>query len=136
MTDGTPIGMCGIVQRPYLDDPDIGFAFLPPFMGLGYAAESAQAILEQAVHVWKISKIMAFTTLDNQRSIALLQKIGLHALGPFFAPDSDEELLLLSNWGRTTTILYNIRLLRHANLIALSTFIAEFIVRNPRIINF
>ena len=28
-TGRTPIGMCGLLKRDYLDHPDIGFAFLP-----------------------------------------------------------------------------------------------------------
>jgi [ribosomal protein S5]-alanine N-acetyltransferase len=96
LASGTPIGMCGVVQRPYLDDPDIGFAFLPAFTGQGYALESAQAMLAHATEVWKLPKILAFTTLDNERSIQLLKKIGLHIVGPFSTPDDDEELLLMS----------------------------------------
>src|SRR5690348_11717563 len=29
LTDGTPVGMCGIINRADLEHPDIGFAFLP-----------------------------------------------------------------------------------------------------------
>src|ERR1022692_4013783 len=28
---GTPIGLCGLIKRPTLDDTDIGFGFLPQF---------------------------------------------------------------------------------------------------------
>ena len=31
-----PIGICGFVQRDYLEHPDIGFAILPQFEGIGY----------------------------------------------------------------------------------------------------
>lgn len=96
-SSGTPIGMCGVVQRPYLNDPDIGFAFLPAFTGQGYALESARAMLAHATEVWKIPTVLAFTTLDNERSIQLLQKIGLQIVGPFSTPDNDEKLLLMSN---------------------------------------
>ncbi|MEQ6166516.1 GNAT family N-acetyltransferase [Ekhidna sp. MALMAid0563] len=32
----TPIGLCGLLKRDYLDHPDLGFALLPDFMGNGY----------------------------------------------------------------------------------------------------
>src|SRR5262245_7566545 len=31
----TPIGMCGLLKRDELPDPDIGFAFLPDFWNKG-----------------------------------------------------------------------------------------------------
>ena len=44
-TEKTPIGMCGILKRDNLDNPDIGFVFLTKFMGKGYAFEIANAKL-------------------------------------------------------------------------------------------
>lgn len=44
-TDETPIGMCGLLKRDYLEHPDIGYAFLAEFMGYGYAFEIASATL-------------------------------------------------------------------------------------------
>src|SRR5688572_21540231 len=43
--DKTPIGMCGILRRESLENPDIGFAFLPEYTGKGYAFEIASATL-------------------------------------------------------------------------------------------
>src|SRR6201986_3267525 len=44
-SDGTPVGMCGIIKRVALEHADIGFAFLPQYMGKGYAYEIASATL-------------------------------------------------------------------------------------------
>lgn len=44
----TPIGMCGILQRAELPDPDIGFALLPDFWNKGFAFEAASAVLDNA----------------------------------------------------------------------------------------
>ena len=41
----TPIGICGLINRPALDDVDIGFAFLSRYTGQGYAFEAANATL-------------------------------------------------------------------------------------------
>ena len=39
----TPIGMCGLIKREGLDDPDVGYALLPKFWSQGYAFEAAAA---------------------------------------------------------------------------------------------
>ena len=40
----TPIGICGILKREELPEPDIGFAFRPAFWSQGYAWEAASAV--------------------------------------------------------------------------------------------
>jgi RimJ/RimL family protein N-acetyltransferase len=74
----TPVGICGFIKRDYLDCPDFGFAFLPQFMGQGYAYEISVALLPYAKNVLQIEKLCAITTLDNTRSIKLLEKLGFH----------------------------------------------------------
>src|SRR6476659_4648638 len=44
----TPIGMCGLLKRDELPDPDIGFAFLPAFWKKGFAFEAATAVMREA----------------------------------------------------------------------------------------
>ena len=39
----TPIGICGLIKRDGLDEPDIGYAFVPEFWSNGYALEAASA---------------------------------------------------------------------------------------------
>ena len=39
-TDQNPIGICGLLKRTSLPNPDIGFAFLPLYWGQGLALES------------------------------------------------------------------------------------------------
>ena len=94
--DNRPIGMCGIINRDSLDTPDIGYALLPDFIGLGYAFEIASATLAYAKIILKIPKISAITTPENIKSIRLLEKIGLKFNRKIFFPDSNEELLLYS----------------------------------------
>ncbi|MCA9945670.1 MAG: GNAT family N-acetyltransferase [Anaerolineales bacterium] len=76
--DGMRLGMCGLIKRPSLPHVDIGFAFLPQFTGQGYAFEAAMAVLHHARHDLNLTTIVAITAPDNQRSINLLQKLGLH----------------------------------------------------------
>src|SRR5882724_11765314 len=74
---GTPMGICGLVKREGLNDPDVGFAFLSRFWSRGYAVESAAAVLAHAREVLNIVRLVAITAPDNAQSIALLEKIGL-----------------------------------------------------------
>lgn len=72
-----PIGMCGFLKRDYLPAPDIGFAFLPEYAGKGYAYEIASATLQYAKENLGIKTIQAITLPANERSIKLLERIGL-----------------------------------------------------------
>ena len=88
----TPIGICGMAKRPYLDDPDIGFALLPEYCGRGYAFEAAQGVLSNARTTLGLSRIVATTRPDNQRSASLLRKLGLTFKMQFLHPDGDRSL--------------------------------------------
>ena len=72
----TPIGMCGLLKREELPDPDIGFAFLPDFWNKGLAFEAANAVLHDARENLSLERILAITSLDNEASIKLLQRLG------------------------------------------------------------
>jgi RimJ/RimL family protein N-acetyltransferase len=67
----TPIGMCGLLKREELPDPDIGFALMPDFWKKGFAFEAATAVLNDAP-----DRILAITSLDNDASINLLERLG------------------------------------------------------------
>ena len=77
LRDGTPIGICGLVKREGLNDPDVGFAFLSRYWSLGYAVESAAAVLAYARDTLRIKRVVAITSPDNGSSIAVLEKIGM-----------------------------------------------------------
>lgn len=94
--DGTPIGMCGILRRDTLENPDIGFAFLPEFMGRGYASEIATAILNYAKSHLNLETVLAITVPTNLKSIKLLEKIGLKYKQTIYSPEKNDELMLFS----------------------------------------
>jgi RimJ/RimL family protein N-acetyltransferase len=98
-----PIGICGILKRETLDDVDLGFAFLPGFRGKGYAVEAAKATLAYGRDELGLSRIVAITSKDNERSGKLLEKIGFRfermiqmARDP--RSGSDPEELKLFSW--------------------------------------
>ena len=72
-----PIGISGLVKRDTLPDADIGFAFLPAYWSKGYAVESAAAVMNYALEVLGLTRIVAITSLENEASARLLGKIGL-----------------------------------------------------------
>ncbi|HLW32342.1 MAG TPA: GNAT family N-acetyltransferase [Aequorivita sp.] len=93
---GTPIGSAGLYKRDNLEHPDIGFAFLPEFANLGYAFESANAVMQFGSEILGLQKITGITLPDNLPSIKLLKKLGLSEIGVYSYRDG-EELLLFSN---------------------------------------
>ena len=95
--NATPIGMCGLLRRDFLDHPDIGFAFLPDYHGKGYAYEAAQATLSFAKNQLGLATLCAITLPTNSHSIKLLEKIGMKYLHPVLSPLSHDELLLYSH---------------------------------------
>ena len=72
----TPIGMCGLLKREELPAPDIGFALLPEFWNKGFAFEAAVPVLQDARERLGLQRILAITSLDNEASIKLLQRLG------------------------------------------------------------
>ncbi len=73
-----PVGICGILKRDSLPDPDLGYAMLTRHCGHGYAYESASATLTYAREQLGIERILAITALENPASIRLLGKLGFH----------------------------------------------------------
>lgn len=76
-SDGKPIGLCGLVKRPELDAPDIGYALRPHAWGQGYAFEAAQASVQQARDTYGIRRLVAIVNPTNEPSIRLLERLGM-----------------------------------------------------------
>lgn len=95
-TGNIPIGMCGLIKRDFLKDPDIGFALLPEYEGQGYGFESASAVLLYGQKTLGMRRIVAITVKENVNSIHLLEKIGLHHERMIAYPETNEELMLFA----------------------------------------
>ena len=91
---GTPIGTCGLIKRDGLDDVDIGFAFLPAHRGQGFALESASAVLEHGRRDLGLKRIVAIVADANDRSIRILEKLGLRFERRIQLPGDHEEIQL------------------------------------------
>jgi ribosomal-protein-alanine N-acetyltransferase len=73
---GEAIGMCGLLKRDSLPDPDVGFAFLDRFRGQGYAREALDAVVKLARARPGETRILAAASPDNERSLAVLESAG------------------------------------------------------------
>ncbi|PJG57798.1 GNAT family N-acetyltransferase [Aeromonas cavernicola] len=79
--DGAKLGICGLIKRDTLPCQDIGYALLPNYRGQGYALEAAQAALQDGRERLGINRVIAIVAPGNDRSIALLTKLGLTCRG-------------------------------------------------------
>lgn len=74
---GMSIGMCGLLIREDRQYPDIGYALLKKYTSNGFAAEAAAAVLDYGHNALRLNTIDALVNPDNDRSISLLQKLGM-----------------------------------------------------------
>ncbi len=95
-SDGAAVGLCGFVKRDTLPGPDLGFAFLPEFEGIGYGFESADAMMKYGRDTLGFTQVLAITSLDNGASIRLLEKLRFTETGVTDAPDGEKLRLFTS----------------------------------------
>ena len=74
--DNAQVGICGFVKRDEFELPDLGFAFLPEYERNGYGFESAAAMMVYGGEKLKLPRVLAITSLDNDVSRSLLEKLG------------------------------------------------------------
>lgn len=91
-----PIGMCGVLKRESLPNPDLGFAFLPESWGKGYAFEAASAVLKEARDTFHLTRILAITSPDNDASIKLLERLGFQFDRVMKLSDDSDDVKLFS----------------------------------------
>ena len=89
--DGAAIGMCGLISRPELDGPDLGYAFLPAYWGQGYAREAARATADWARDVLGLRRLLAIVTPGNAPSVRVLEAVGMRYVETVTLPGDDGE---------------------------------------------
>lgn len=100
---GQLIGICGFVLRETLPGPDIGFAFLPEFEGRGFGLESASAVMRFGKENLGFDKVYAITSLDNDASIRLLEKLGFNFVSLTDSPDGQPLRLFSYRYEQSDT---------------------------------
>ncbi len=91
---GEPIGLCGLLKRESLPDPDIGFAFLRAHWSQGYAFEAAAAVRDYARDALRLPRLLAITNPGNTSSRRLLERLGLDYVRVTTAADGTPGLAL------------------------------------------
>lgn len=91
-----PIGICGLIHRPGLDHPDLGFGFLPAYRSQGHAQEAARSCIGLAREAFAIPKLYAITQHDNIASIRLLERLGFHLDGEHDMEGEEQPLARFS----------------------------------------
>jgi [ribosomal protein S5]-alanine N-acetyltransferase len=79
-TPSTAIGLCGLLRREGLAEPDLGFALLPEYTGHGYAVEAGRAVVALA-RDQALQRLLAIVSPDNAASMAVLRRLGFQDAG-------------------------------------------------------
>jgi len=93
----TPIGICGVLKRDTLPEPDLGFSLLPAFWSNGYAQEATSAVMQHARGPLGLGRILAITSVDNEPSIRLLGKLDFRFERMIQLGDDTTELRLFAS---------------------------------------
>lgn len=102
------IGDCAL--HTLLDEPrivEIGFTLSSRYQGKGYAREAICALLDYLFHTLGKHKVIAFTDVRNDKSIAVLERVGMrreeHLLQNYISKgqwiDEYQYSILASEWG-------------------------------------
>ncbi|WP_371325325.1 GNAT family N-acetyltransferase [Dechloromonas sp. ZY10] len=75
-----------IAELPFSPCVEIGWRLARPFWGQGYASEAAGAALEFAFDTLALDEVVAFTSLDNRRSQAVMERLGMRRAENFQHP--------------------------------------------------
>ena len=80
---GTLIGLVALGRRQEQERPihNLGYVFHPGYTGQGYATESCRAAMDFLFEQSAAGGILTGTHPDNQPSVALLKRLGLHEIG-------------------------------------------------------
>jgi len=92
LDSGSPVGICGLVWRDGFDVPDLGFAVLERYWGLGYATEAAGAVLAHARSALGIGRLIAMADPGNAASLRVLEKLGCTPDGHARLPGEDHDV--------------------------------------------
>jgi [ribosomal protein S5]-alanine N-acetyltransferase len=71
-----PMGVCGLVCRPDVPAPDLGFALLPKYEGYGWIRQASEVVLAYAQSDLRLKRVDAYANEDNVRSRKTLENLG------------------------------------------------------------
>lgn len=84
-----PIGIITVIYRETQKFPDIGYAMLPEHEGKGFAYEAVKSYLGRLEEAKISDQIIAITLPQNNRSIALLERLGFTKTNNFVEENAE-----------------------------------------------
>ena len=82
--NGRMIGTCGFTSFDIANNSaELGYVLNPSYWGMGIAAEAALAVMEFGFQTLKVHRIEAKFIAGNERSLRVMQKIGMTFEGYF-----------------------------------------------------
>jgi RimJ/RimL family protein N-acetyltransferase len=85
------IGFVGLsipsAELPFSPCVEVGWRLAFPYWGKGYASEAARGALEVGFDRLCLSEIVSFTASKNQRSRAVMERLGMSLSGTFEHPN-------------------------------------------------
>ncbi|MDZ7869806.1 MAG: GNAT family N-acetyltransferase [Rheinheimera sp.] len=90
--DRVVMGLCGLVKRDYLQQPDVGYALFRQYSGQGYTSEAALAVVAYARDVLGLNTLCGIVSPDNLASKRILEKTGMRPAGQKDVPGSDKQV--------------------------------------------
>lgn len=92
--NGTFIGFTGLAmprfEAAFLPGTEIGWRFAAHAWGQGFATEAARAVLAYAFDELELAEVLSFTTVANERSRAVMERIGMEYALDFDHPNVPE----------------------------------------------
>jgi [ribosomal protein S5]-alanine N-acetyltransferase len=89
---GEPIGFSGLKYLPELGETDVGYRFLRPYWGRGFATESARAAMNYGRTRLGLERIVGLVDPRNRASVRVLEKLGLVFEKTLFMEDMGHEV--------------------------------------------
>jgi RimJ/RimL family protein N-acetyltransferase len=83
-----------IVREEDHRQAEFGFTFSRTYQGKGLAREAATAVLDYVFEAMGLHRVIAITDCENERSVALLERLGMRREGHFV-----ENIWFKGRWG-------------------------------------
>ena len=90
---GTLIGHIALKTQAH-QQAEIGFTFARAYQGKGLAFEAATRVLDYIFTELKLHRVIAITDCENERSVALLSRLGMRREGHFI-----QHIWFKGKWG-------------------------------------
>lgn len=96
-SDGELIGFCGLASLPVVGGTEIGWWLKPAYWGRGFAFEAAEQVVDCAFSKHALNGLVARVYRSNERSIKLIERLGMSYDRPLDTNAVGEVLLFSIN---------------------------------------